>query len=39
MAWRCAAVTMPTLGCWRVNIEAAIGSLEGTMGGQEFADW
>ena len=39
MASRCAAVTMPTLGCWRVNIEAAIVSLESTTGGQEFADW
>ena len=37
MASRCDAVTMPTLACWRVNIEAAIVSLEGTMGGQEFA--
>src|SRR2546430_6603359 len=38
MASRCDAVTMPTLACWRVNIEAAIVSLEGTMGGQEFTE-
>src|SRR6266849_5663768 len=38
MASRCDAVTMPALGCWSFNIEAAIVSLEGTMCGQEFAE-
>ena len=38
MASRCDAVTMRILGRWSVNIEAAIVSLEGTMGGQEFAE-
>jgi hypothetical protein len=38
MASRCDAVTIPILGRWSVNIEAAIVSLEGTMGGQEFAE-
>ena len=32
MASRCDAVTMPTLACWRVRIEAVIVSLEGTTG-------
>ena len=32
MASCCAAVTIPTFACWRVNIAAAIVSLEGTTG-------